>query len=192
MPSWVTSARAETLEDVAFLSGAALATCILCWRTTDVPHALLRDRLALRAAEASCHVCRPAGDGRRSCAMRCICCAPAICPDRRARSICRGGARWSDRFRSRRCTGLAGRCAEQIAVWLDAGQGAPVTRAATVLETVLTRHPARRGAGADPCGCGSGAGSWVGSSSCRCWPPGSNARTCASGGWTCGWPAIAR
>jgi hypothetical protein len=26
MPPWVTSARAETLEDVAFLSGAALAT----------------------------------------------------------------------------------------------------------------------------------------------------------------------
>jgi hypothetical protein len=26
MPSWVTSARAQVLEDVAFLSGAALAT----------------------------------------------------------------------------------------------------------------------------------------------------------------------
>ncbi|WP_187293219.1 hypothetical protein [Octadecabacter arcticus] len=31
MPSWVTSARAQVVEDVAFLSGAALATLLsLC------------------------------------------------------------------------------------------------------------------------------------------------------------------
>ena len=52
MPPWVTSARAETLEDVAFLSGAALATLHLVVGHDDVPHALLRDRLAVRAAEA--------------------------------------------------------------------------------------------------------------------------------------------
>ena len=52
MPVWVTSARAETLEDVAFLSGAALSQLHLVLVQDGVPHALLRDRLALRAAEA--------------------------------------------------------------------------------------------------------------------------------------------
>lgn len=45
MPPWVTSAGTETLEDVAFLSGAALATLHLVLGRDDVPHALLRDRL---------------------------------------------------------------------------------------------------------------------------------------------------
>ena len=58
MPPWVTSARAETLEDVAFLSGAALATLHLVVGHDDVPHALLRDRLAVRAAEACVSVLR--------------------------------------------------------------------------------------------------------------------------------------
>ena len=52
MPAWVTSARSETLEDVAFSSGAALNHLHLVLGREDVPHALMRDRLALRAAEA--------------------------------------------------------------------------------------------------------------------------------------------
>lgn len=52
MPAWVTSARVETLEDVAFLSGAALNHLHLVLEREEVPQALLRDRLALRAAEA--------------------------------------------------------------------------------------------------------------------------------------------
>jgi hypothetical protein len=52
MPAWVTSTRAETLEDVAFLSGAALSHLHLVLGHEEVPHALLRERLALRAAEA--------------------------------------------------------------------------------------------------------------------------------------------
>ena len=44
MPAWVTSARAETLEDVAFLSGAALSHLHVVLGCADVPHALLRDR----------------------------------------------------------------------------------------------------------------------------------------------------
>ena len=52
IPSWVTSARAETLEDVAFLTGAALAVLHLVVSRGEVPPPLLRDRLALRAAEA--------------------------------------------------------------------------------------------------------------------------------------------
>ena len=52
MPPWVTSARAETLEDVAFLSGAALNHLHLVLGYDPVPQALLRDKLALRATEA--------------------------------------------------------------------------------------------------------------------------------------------
>jgi hypothetical protein len=52
MPSWITSARAQVLEDVAFLSGAALATLQLVLGRQDMPQTLLRARLALSAAEA--------------------------------------------------------------------------------------------------------------------------------------------
>src|SRR6056297_65445 len=52
MPSWVTLARVETLEDVAFLTGAAVSHLHLVLRCEEVPQALLRERQALRAAEA--------------------------------------------------------------------------------------------------------------------------------------------
>jgi hypothetical protein len=52
MPAWVTSARAEAIEDVSFLSGAALSHLHLVLGRDAVPQALLRDRLALHAAEA--------------------------------------------------------------------------------------------------------------------------------------------
>ena len=52
MPAWVISARAETLEDFAFFSGATLNHLHLGLEREEVPKALLRDRLALRAAEA--------------------------------------------------------------------------------------------------------------------------------------------
>ena len=51
MPSWVTSTRPDTPEDVAFLSGAALSQLHLVLSRDDVPHTLLRARLELRAAE---------------------------------------------------------------------------------------------------------------------------------------------
>ena len=53
MLAWVTSARAEPFEDVAFLSGTALTHLHLVLGREEVPQALLRDRLALRAAEPS-------------------------------------------------------------------------------------------------------------------------------------------
>lgn len=51
IPSWVTSVRPETAEDVAFLSGSVLNHLHLVVSDTSVPHPLLRDRLALWAAE---------------------------------------------------------------------------------------------------------------------------------------------
>jgi hypothetical protein len=52
MPAWVTSARAQGPEDVAFLSGATLATLQLVLGRQDMPQTLLRARSALSAAEA--------------------------------------------------------------------------------------------------------------------------------------------
>ncbi len=51
LPGWVTSGRAETPEDVASLSGAALNHLHLVVHREDVPQSLLRERLALCAAE---------------------------------------------------------------------------------------------------------------------------------------------
>lgn len=141
MPAWVTSARPEAFEDVAFLSGAALNHLHLVLGREEVPKALLRDRLALRAAEAcvgfsgrperaadlrdAVHLLRPgdlpgpAGEtylAWRRAVERPV---PIKALDRALPTLERG----------------------QIAVWLDAGQGAPVSRAARVLEAVVTESP---------------------------------------------------
>jgi hypothetical protein len=52
IPSWATFERAQTLENMSFLSGAALATLHPVLDRRDVPQTLLRARLALSAAEA--------------------------------------------------------------------------------------------------------------------------------------------
>lgn len=141
MPAWVTSARAETLEDVAFLSGAALNHLHVVLAQGDLPHALFRDRLALRAAEACV-----AFSGR-----------PERAADLRdAVHVLRHGdlpgpagetylvwRRAVERPVSIKALGRALPAFEpgQIAAWVDAGKGAPVTRAAKVLKAVLTDAP---------------------------------------------------
>ena len=57
VPSWVTSGRREALEDVAFLSGAALSHLHLVVCRSDVPQTLFRERLALRAEETCVEHC---------------------------------------------------------------------------------------------------------------------------------------
>jgi uncharacterized protein DUF1403 len=54
LPSWVTIGRGETSESVSFLSGASLAILhmMLADPVNSLPAELLRNRLALRAAEA--------------------------------------------------------------------------------------------------------------------------------------------
>ncbi|KJZ18508.1 DUF1403 family protein [Loktanella sp. S4079] len=52
LPGWVNVARAQTLEDTAFLAGAAINHLQQILNHRAVPVDLLRDRLALRAAEA--------------------------------------------------------------------------------------------------------------------------------------------
>ena len=51
LPGWLVAGPAETPEQAAFRSGAALAHLVLVAATADVPLALWRDRLALAAAE---------------------------------------------------------------------------------------------------------------------------------------------
>lgn len=141
MPAWVTSARAETLEDVAFLSGAALSHLHVVLCRDDVPHALLRERLALRAAEAcvafsgrperaadlrdAVHLLRP-GDRPGPAGETYLAWRRAVERPVSVKALCRA---------------LPTLDPGQIATWLDAGQGAPVSRAARVLEAVLTDAP---------------------------------------------------
>lgn len=141
MPAWVTSARSETLEDVAFLSGAALNHLHLVLGREDVPHALMRDRLALRAAEACVTF---SGRPERARELRDLLhlLRPGDLPGP-AGEIYLSWRRATERPVSVKALGRALPTFEpgQMATWLNTGQGTPVARAATVLETVLMEAP---------------------------------------------------
>ena len=141
MPAWVTSARSETLEDVAFSSGAALNHLHLVLGREDVPHALMRDRLALRAAEACVTF---SGRPERARELRDLLhlLRPGDLPGP-AGEIYLSWRRAVERPMSIKTLHRAMPTFEldQIGTWLDAGQGAPVSRAAMVLETVLMETP---------------------------------------------------
>ena len=141
IPSWITSARAEALEDVAFLTGAALSYLHGRLGHHAVPQALLRDRLALRAAEAcvvfsgrperapelrdAVHLLRP-GDLPGPAGETCLAWRRAVERPLSTKALYRA---------------LPDLQVERIATWLDVAQGAPVSRAAMVLEAVLMEAP---------------------------------------------------
>ena len=141
LPPWVISSRAETLEDVALLSGAALAYLHLVLGREDVPQGLLRDRLALRAAEACVAFSgRPERAGELRDAVHLL--RPGDLPGP-AGETCLAWRRAVERPVLIKDLGRALPTFEtgQIAAWLDAGQGAPVSHAAMVLEAVLADAP---------------------------------------------------
>lgn len=141
MPAWVTSARAETIEDVAFLSGAALTYLHLVLSREEVPHALLRDRLALRAAEACVAFSeRPERAGELRDTMHLL--RPGDLPGPAGETYL-AWRRAVERPVSIKALGrdLPTLELDPIATWFDAGKGAPVTRGAMVLEAVLTEAP---------------------------------------------------
>ncbi|MDH4541631.1 DUF1403 family protein [Sulfitobacter faviae] len=141
MPAWVTSARAETLEDVAFLSGAALNHLHVVLGRAEVPQALLRDRLALSAAAACVAFSgRPERAAELRDAVHLL--RPGDLPGPTGET-CLAWRRAVERPVSIKGLGRALPAFEpgQIATWLDAGKGAPVTRAAMVLEAVLREAP---------------------------------------------------
>ncbi|KEJ94153.1 Protein of unknown function [Pseudosulfitobacter pseudonitzschiae] len=141
LPLWITSARAETIEEVAFLSGAALGHLHDVLRRNDVPQALLRERLALHAAE----ICLSfSGRSERAKELRDAIhlMRPGDLPGPAGETYL-GWRRAVERPVSIRGLHRALPSVEpgQIGAWLDAGQGGPVTRAAMVLEAVLQETP---------------------------------------------------
>lgn len=141
MPAWVTSTRAESLEDVAFLSAAALSHLHIVLEHEDVPQALLRDRLALVGAEACAAFSgRPERAGELRDAVHLL--RPGDLPGPAGETYL-AWRRAVERSISIKSLGRALPAFEsgQIATWLDAGRGAPVARAAMVLEAVLTEAP---------------------------------------------------
>lgn len=141
MPAWVTSARVETLEDVAFLSGAALNHLHVVLGRAEVPQALLRERLALCAAEACV-----AFSGRRERAGELRDAAHLLRPGDLPGPAGETYLAWRravERAVSVKALGRALPAVDlgQIATWLDAGNGAPLARAAVVLDAVLTDAP---------------------------------------------------
>lgn len=146
LAAWVTARRAETIEDVAFLSGAALSHQHLVVSREDVPKALLRERLALRAA-AVCvtHQGRPERAGELRDAVAFL--QPGDSPGPAGETYL-SWRRAVERPVSVKALhrALPELNAEQLAVWLDARQGAPVPRASAVLEAVLEDRPRDRSA----------------------------------------------
>ncbi len=144
--SWLISGRAETSENLAFLSGSALSQLHLVLSRDDVPHTLLRARLALRAAVACVtHQGRP----ERASELRDV--VAFLQPGDSA-----GPA--GEVYITRRAVerpvsvkalhrSLPEIELDQIATWLDgcdpcgAGQGAPAPHAAAVLQAVLADRP---------------------------------------------------
>lgn len=141
MPAWVTSGHPETIEDVAFLSGSALNHLHLLFAREEVPKALLRERLALRAADACVAFSgRPERAGELRDAVHLL--RPGDLPGP-AGEVYLIWRRAVERPVSVKALGRAlstlGPC--QIASWLDAGQGTPIKRAILVLEAVLREAP---------------------------------------------------
>lgn len=141
MPSWITSARAETLEDVAFLSGAALCHLHLVLGAAEVPKCLLRDRLALRAAEACVAF---SGRQERAKELRDVVSLlrPGDLPGP-AGDIYVHWRRAVERPVSVKALPrmLPAFEASQIAGWLETVKGGPISRAAAVLQAVLVDAP---------------------------------------------------
>lgn len=141
LPAWLGLAGMRDADSGKFQTGAALGYLDLARRTAAVPQDLWRDRLALNAAEA---VAGFTGRRERAADLR-----DALHFRRAGDLPGPAGAvylAWQ-RATSGRITvaglqrALPDCSAEQIAVWLDAGQGVPVDQAALVLEIVLTDMP---------------------------------------------------
>lgn len=141
MPSWVTSARAEAIEDAAFFSGAALSHLQGLMRPDAVPRALMRDRLALRASEVRMvQSGRPERAGQLRDAFHFL--RPGDLPGP-AGEVYLAWQRAVERPLSvmTLARALPDVGVERIAGWLDTGPGAPVMQAASVLEAVLAEAP---------------------------------------------------
>lgn len=141
MPSWVTAALDQNIEEAAFSSGAALS-CLHHILTDDrVPMALLRDRLALKSAEAAMVFAgRPERTGDLRDAVYLM--KPGDLPGPAGETflVWRRAVERSISLASLRRV-FPSHDPVKLAEWLDAGQGGPVSKAACVLEIILDEHP---------------------------------------------------
>ncbi len=125
MPAWITSARAETLEDVAFLSGAALNHLHLVVGREDVPQVLLQGAAGPAGGGGLRGACGPSRTGRG--AARCSGVPAARRCARPAGEAFLSWQRAVERLVSVQALhrALPSLAPEQVATWLDAGQGGP-------------------------------------------------------------------
>ncbi len=141
LPPWVTPRVAKNQRDVAFLSGAALATLDLALRREKCVHKVLRSRLALRAAE---HCAQQSGQSARAAEFR-----DALAFLRPGDQPGPAGAlylamqRATERPLSIRTLSraLPEASLDEIANWLGSGQGAAISQAAAACRA---RAAARR------------------------------------------------
>ncbi|MDN5786644.1 DUF1403 family protein [Pseudorhodobacter sp.] len=141
IPGWVARCTGETLEEAAFLSGAALAHLDLTARSDAVPQALWRSRLALTAAEVCVGFV-----GRRESAGELRDALHLMRPGDHPGPAGEVFQQWSVAVArpisvANLHKALPAVALEQIALCLDATGGNPVGRAAAVLEAVLTDAP---------------------------------------------------
>ncbi|MFB9151307.1 DUF1403 family protein [Roseovarius ramblicola] len=139
VPEWMLGKKAEGIEDMAFFSGAALARLDLATARGALPLPLLRDRLALHAAEAgmiragrperlpelrdTIHLLRP-GDLPGPAGEVCLAWRRTVAHPLRAGALVRA---------------LAAPAADGLDALPTGGGGPPVTCAARVLEAALAR-----------------------------------------------------
>ncbi len=141
MPPWVTSGRAETPEDVAFLSGAALSHLHLVLSCNNVPQVLLRERLALRAAEACV---TQSGRIERAAELRDA--VGFLQPGDHPGPAGEVYSSWQRAVERPISVKMLHRALpemdiDKIAARLDTGHGTPVARAAAVLQAVVADRP---------------------------------------------------
>jgi len=141
VPTWIASTHPQTIEELAFLSGAALNHLHVVLGRNEVPHALLRDRLALRAAEA-CVAFYGRPERARELRDSVFLMRAGDLPGP-AGEVLLAWRRAVERPVSVKALARALPTLEpdQIAAWLDVGRGAPVTRTAMALEVVLSEAP---------------------------------------------------
>ncbi len=143
LPAWARAQRSQTPEETIFAAGAALSVLHLALQRPDLPQALLRDRLALAAAEA-CTVL--AGRPERASDLRDA--LHLLRPGDHPGPAGEVHMAWHEALaRPLSPKALAGAlpdCSEaEIAGWLAAPSHGltPPARAAEVIETVLATRP---------------------------------------------------
>lgn len=145
LPSWITAGRAETLENVAFRSGAALMVLdqLLSDPTHGVPVRLLANRLALKAATATSKLegrMARAADIRD--AYHLTPAGEAHGPDGDLLAFWRDGGRLRATGMGEIADLIGSDLASEVGVWLDAGQvrarmHGPLAGCVTVMRAVL-------------------------------------------------------